>query len=254
MSMRNLGAWAVDAVQRWLWRRGLHAARSAPNRFAAIPVVLAHLQSRGYRPRVVIDGGANVGRWTSMAHALFPDASFHMIEPQASCLPILEAIGRRLPRVAIVNAALSSPGVESVRMTHIAADSRSEGAFVTDDPAIATTAVPAITLDALCADVCTPADRVFLKLDLEGQELNALHGAERLLASVEVILCEVHFFDTFHSGVPVFGQVAEFLWDHGFEVYDVAALMPRSRDGRLYLGDVVFVRRESPLLEDVAWQ
>jgi FkbM family methyltransferase len=251
--MTKLVPAAGDAVQRMLRRFGLHVSRSDPNRFAAIPVVLAHLHCSGYRPRVVIDGGANVGRWTSMAHALFEDASFHMIEPQPGCAAFLDRVRQRLPRVSLHAVALSAPGVESVRMTHIAVDSHSEGAFVTDDPAIATTALPAATLDGLFADRVTRSDRVFLKLDLEGQELNALLGAERLLPLVEVILCEVRFFDIDRSGCAVFGHVAEYLWARGFEVYDVAALNPRVRDNRLSFGDVVFVRRDSALREDVNW-
>jgi FkbM family methyltransferase len=244
---------AADRVQRWLRRFGLHVARSAPNRFAAIPVALAHLHSRGFRPTFVIDGGANVGRWTSTAHALFAGASFHMVEPQPGCAPVLEDVCRRLPRVSLSAVALAAPGVERVRMIGVEPGGHSEGAFVTDDPKAQTTTLPASTLDALFADRVTPDDRVFLKLDLEGQELNALRGAERLLPAVDVILCEVHFFDPYHSGCAVFGEVAAFLSARGFDVYDIAALMPRARDGRLNVGDVVFARRESPLCEDVSW-
>jgi FkbM family methyltransferase len=252
--MSDLTMRAGDALQQWLQRFGLHVSRSAPNRFAAIPVTLAHLHSRGYRPRFVIDGGANVGRWTSTAHAIFPEASFHMVEPQPSCQAILAEVCRTLPRVSVAAVALSSPGTARVRMMNVADDSRSEGAFVTDDPAAEAATLPATTLDALFADQAKIEDRVFLKLDLEGHELKALRGAERLLPAVEVILCEVRFFETHNSGCAVFGQIAEFLWDRGFEVYDIAALMPRGRDGRLFFGDVVFARRDSALRDDVAWR
>ena len=73
------------------------------------------------------------------------------------------------------------------------------------------------------------------------------------MPSVEVILCEVAFLDSHHSGNAVFGQIAAFLWDRGFEVYDVATLLPRVRDNRLLFGDVVFVRRDSALRQDVSW-
>jgi FkbM family methyltransferase len=253
--MAPLMSKTADAVQRWLWRRGVHVARSAPNRFAAIPEALRQLHRRGYRPRVVIDGGANVGRFTSIAHELFPDAAFNLIEPQPGCAPFLDALTRRVPSAAIFPLALTSPGVEQVRMLGAEADSHGESAWVVEgDTSAQTMTLPATTLDGLFAGRYTRADRVLLKLDLEGQELNALRGAERLLTIVELVLSEVRFFEIHHSGQPAFRDIAEFLWARGFELYDVAALMPRARDGRLYLGDVVFVRRDSALLEDVAWQ
>src|SRR4051812_30018490 len=86
----------ADAAQRWLWRRGIHVARSAPNRFAAIPALLAQLHARGYQPRAVIDGGANVGRFTSIAHEHFPGAAFKLIEPQPGCAPFLSELARRI--------------------------------------------------------------------------------------------------------------------------------------------------------------
>ena len=96
-------------------------------------------------------------------------------------------------------------------------------------------------------------NRVFLKLDLEGYEYNALLGAAQLLKSVEVILCELRFYDVEHSGHQTFGDVAALLRSHGFLVYDFARLIPRLRDGRLYFGDVLFVRHDSELAEDVSW-
>lgn len=97
----------------------------------------------------------------------------------------------------------------------------------------------------------TPADRALLKLDIEGHELTALGGAGALLASVECVFSEVRFFDVHHSGHPVFADVLGVLRERGFELYDVAGLSGRHSDGRLRLGDVVFLRRGSPLLADV---
>ncbi len=53
-------------------------------------------------------------------------------------------------------------------------------------------------------------------------------------------------FVTNRRGNAVFGEIAAFLWQHGFEVYDVATLLPRVRDNRPLFGDVVFARRRQP--------
>jgi hypothetical protein len=39
----------------------------------------------------------------------------------------------------------------------------------------------------------------------------------------------------------------------GFAVYDVAALASRPSDGRVRIGDLIFVRRGSALMDDDRW-
>jgi hypothetical protein len=128
------------------------------------------------------------------------------------------------------------------------------GSFVVDagDPR-AEIVCEATTLDALFAARVAAADRVLLKLDLEGREMDALQGAAALLHSVEVLLLETQFFQINDNGLPCFGDVLAFLRDRGFVTYDIATLGGRRRDNRLVLGDVVFVRADSRLCADQAW-
>jgi len=89
---------------------------------------------------------------------------------------------------------------------------------------------------------------------LEGQEFNALTGAERLLEVVEVLMIEVRFFDVYHSGHHTFDAVSALARERGFAFYDCARLVGRQRDDRLHFGDVIFIRGNSQLLEDVDWK
>src|SRR5215468_4422314 len=41
---------------------------------------LANLKASGFNPQTVIDVGAWIGDWTEHVHAIFPDASFLMVE------------------------------------------------------------------------------------------------------------------------------------------------------------------------------
>ena len=52
-------------------------------------------------------------------------------------------------------------------------------------------------------------------------------------------------------GRPVFGDVMAFLQARGFALFDVASLGGRPRDQRLRVGDAIFIRRRSPLGQDV---
>jgi FkbM family methyltransferase len=244
----SLKEFARDALKR----AGYVVQRWPPNRFEAMDAALEMLAARSYTPRIVIDGGANRGQWFGVASRIFPGAAFHVIEPQDSCWPYLERAARARGRTTVHRTAITSPGIHTVRM-HRGGDPGNTGAFVfaeSEGHAVDLQA-PASTLDALLAATMTPDDRVLLKLDVEGHEMEALRGATALLDLVEVLVCEVRFFDINRSGRPQFGDVIAFLDARGFAVYDIDMLASRPRDRRLRIGDVIFVRRGSPLAEDV---
>ena len=247
------------------WRESIREAfellgytvhRWPANRFHGMRDALRLLRRANYSPRVIIDGGANMGTWTRMARAIFSGATFHLIEPQPACRRPLEDIVRSSPGFVCHPVALTEPGVARVRLIGGGEAGGGTGAWVATHGERGPDEVEcaAATLDSLLADCVTREDRGLLKLDLEGYELQALRGAARLLGVLEVVVSEVQFFDVTADSRPVFADVLRFLGECGFELYDFASLSPRPRDGRLKMGDVVFVRRDSPLLADRSWR
>lgn len=246
----------LQALNPLLRRLGLSLRRLPVHRFDGLDDALAHLADRGYAPRRVIDAGANLGQWARRALPTFPAAAFDLIEPQPACAPALAALAQGDPRITVHSTAVTAPGVERLRMVGGGEERTGSGAHIAlaDELSSDEIEVPATTFDQLFAERVTRADRVLLKLDLEGHELDALSGAPRLLAEVEVVLTEVQFYEVNANGRPCFTQVAAFLAERGFELYDFAALAGRPRDGRLRMGDVLFVRGDSPLATDVGWE
>ncbi|MGH9086443.1 MAG: FkbM family methyltransferase [Acidimicrobiales bacterium] len=135
--------------------------------------------------------------------------------------------------------------------------------------AIATGAieVPIVTLDEWCAEHHVEIVDV-LKLDTQGSELGVLQGAERTLASVQLLEIEVEF-NPIYEGQPLFGDVDRFLRDRGFLLWrldnlvhysvgdEVGAVAMRStahfdsvpyesggRGGQLYWAHAYFARAE----------
>ena len=196
---------------------------------------------------------ANRGQWFATAAGIFENAAFHLVEPQDVCWPDLERAGAARGRTTVHRTALTAPGVAAVLMTR-GGDPGNTGAFVftAAEGHPVDLESPATTLDALFASTVTCDDRVLLKLDIEGHEVEALRGAAAVLKTVEVIVCEVRFYDIHRSGRPEFAEVVAFLGARDFVLYDIDRLSSRPRDLRLRIGDVIFVRRGSPLVEDVA--
>ena len=242
---------------RALLRTGGYSVHRWPtNRFDGMRDALLLLRSVGYAPRVVIDCGANRGEWTRLAHGVFPESTFLLVEPQPACAAPLTALAARLPRVIVHAVAITEPGISRVRMIGGGEEGGGTGAWVGRAGEVAPGEVecPATTLDALIAPRVTRSDRALLKLDIEGHEVTALTGARELLEKTEVILTELQFYPINDNGRAVFVDMLEFLRERGFELYDFACLSQRPRDKRLRMGDVLFVRRDSPLLADRAWE
>lgn len=243
-----------DTAHRLAARAGLVVHRWPANRFDAMGDALTLLRQAEYRPATVIDCGANCGQFAALIRAVFPDATIHLIEPQAYCWPALERFARERGKSHLHRVAVTEPGVTRVRM-HRGGSEGSTGAFVVaaDEPFAADLETDAATLDQLFGSAVKRNDRALLKLDIEGHELSALLGSVRLLEVVEVVLSEVRFVDINRSGRPTFDDIARFLAASGFQLYDFTTLRGRDRDKRLCLGDAIFVRRDSPLAADVSW-
>lgn len=214
------------------------------------------VRSLGFDPRVIIDGGANVGRWTRMARSIFPGAKVHMVEPQPACAATLRGLCAADMNVEFHPYALSEPGRKSVRMIGGGETGGGTGAWVGEpgERAPGEVVCPARTLDELFAGRVSRSDRALLKLDLEGHEIPALGGASSLLPTIEALLTEVQFFPSNDNNRPIFADMLNFARDKGFELYDVARLSQRPRDMRLRMGDILFVRADSQLMTDTAWE
>ena len=223
------------------------------NRFQAMEESLRILADSGFAPRTVIDAGANMGEWTLMAREIFPAATFHLIEPQSGCAHTLQSIAGKEGRVRFHPVAVTRPGIRQVSITGGGPSRNATGAWVLEsaDPSPGDQICAATTLDELFRDGAP--EPILLKLDLEGHEMAALEGARELLRRTEVVATELSLFDVYNSRRPTFSEVLIFLRERGFELFDLASLSARPRDGRLRQADGVFVRRESPLSGDHSW-
>lgn len=222
--------------------------KNSVNRFDGMEDVLKNLQRRGFAPNIVIDGGANVGKFSLMTSGLFPESQYHLIEPQESCHPVLEPIAKSRGW-QVHPYALGSGEVGSLAISRT--DRPSTGAYIHESASDVTTMVNAATLDSLFGGKIYSSNRVLLKLDLQGYELHALRGAAEILPQVEVIISEVSFFSQTYE--PSILDLIQFLGGFGFVLYDVASISGRSRDNRARQGDFVFLSLNSALFQDTNW-
>jgi FkbM family methyltransferase len=248
----------VKAVIKALLKRfGLRLVRTPANRFDALDEVMHTLRLNGFRPSGILDAGANMAQWATRVSTHYPNVPIVMIEPQPACRPTLDAFKARFPQASIEQVAVTSPGVDTVWMETVGWDEGSSCTSVVGEnvPRDQRVSVAATTLDAVLTrtDAAFARGPLFLKLDLEGHEVEALKGATSALARTEVIWSETRLLGGSYDVPQDFEALLDFARASGFALYDFVSLSGRPYDNRLRMMDVVFVRRGGLLDPDRLW-
>lgn len=229
------------------WKRHLKTALfEAPDSNAS----LCRMQQLGFNPAVVIDVGAYIGEWTSDLKHIFSSARVLMIEPQPGHLDRLRAVAAAFNGVELAPVLLGGQERDSVSF-HICESASSVLKESARPTVVSTISVPMTTLDRFAADTRF-ARPDFIKLDVQGYELDVLRGGELALASAEAVLMEVNLLGIL-DGAPLFHEATGFMGERGFQVYDICSFFRRPYDGALWQVDVIFVRSSSPLVASNRW-
>lgn len=210
---------------------------------------LENLRKAGFAPRQIIDAGAYKGNWSLAVARIFPEAEFLLIEPQAACAPLLQTLCAQHPNFRVFPALLG-PSSNQVSFlldetnSRVVAENHRLQAGQTIIP------LPVCRLDAVAKSEGFESCN-FLKLDLQGQELNALPGAGDLFGRIEVIQTETSWLSI--GEVPLAHEVIAYFSNGGYQLYDVLGFNYRPRDRALWQTDFIFVKKDSPLLASRSW-
>jgi FkbM family methyltransferase len=130
----------------------------------------------------VIDGGANVGEFSSLVRANLPHAQLLCVEPHAACAAHLRRQGYNVIEAAIwhekkrIN--LSQPGKATTSCTVM---------LESEQSSLNTWEVDGIRLE----DLPITGKNIFIKLDLQGAEIHALKGMDTLWNRCKALMLEV---------------------------------------------------------------
>jgi FkbM family methyltransferase len=209
---------------------------------------LAFLQNRGWQAGQVLDVGAHKGHWSTVLHSVFPTAQPFLIEADRRHEPSLRATGFPY-HIGPVGAQAGM-----VDFHTLADPSLTQGASIYRENTLiyqnngTTVPLPMLPLDEVVATMGCDAVN-FIKLDVQGAEIEVLKGATRVLAThpVDFILAELSLIP-FNHGAPLAHQVIAYVADLGFGVHDVFEL--HYWNDQLIQFDVLFAR-ERFLTSDV---
>ena len=219
LSIRSIGKRLLSAAGYEL--RAQQPAGGHNRQIGRQDSVFGDFRARGFRPSLVFDIGAADGTWTAAVRPIFPEARFVLVEPRSTAIePTVRAgVGAREGTATLTDWDTGS--------TLLAID-RSD---------VTQYQVPVTTLDRLAAQFGMPD---FVKLDVEGFELEALHGAGTLFGRTELFVIEVAMYRFMER--PMFHEVVAFMAEQGYFVYDIAGFIRRPYDGAIGLMDLCFAQ------------
>lgn len=206
-----------------------------------LTVAVAGLVEDGVTFGGVIDVGAYHGEWTKTVSRLLPGVPFLMIEALPNKMGCLNRVARQTHRAAVEIALLSNEAGKEV--TFYERETGSSMYQENTDTAYKTTKRWTDTLDQVmpCHPQLVPV--YFLKLDVQGAELDVLAGGLQTLKDCAFVQLEVAI-EEYNKGAPGFDEVTAFMRDAGFVIYDVVNHL-RSPKHKLLQLDILFARTAS---------
>jgi FkbM family methyltransferase len=198
---------------------------------------------------VVVDVGAYDGAVASEYLDLFPEAVCHALEPHPPSFRALSDLLGAHPRARLHRLALGDTPGRGTLHTFPTSATNSLLAPVPDVGAMVgpghMDSFERVEIDVTTLDLFAEKEGLsridILKLDVQGAEVLALRGAERLLRAraIGLVVTEVDFVEVYR-GQAFYHDVATTLQDVGYRLYDFYNFH-YGQKGQLQWGDAIFL-------------
>ena len=220
---------------------------------AKLSATMLNLAERGFKPTHILDIGANKGRWSADAKAVFPDCAFTLIEPQVEMKPHLDRFCAGDGDCHWIQAGV---GKENARMpfTVVPDTVSSSFAFTADQARLSGYEQREITifsLDHLIENQIGSVPEI-IKIDAEGFEHEIILGGNTAWGKCELVFLEAHMLgDDDHPSSLI--SLTQTMSDLGYAPYDFTWFGKRPTDeGAIGLCEVAFALKNGFLRNTIS--
>lgn len=209
---------------------------------------------RGFKCRYVFDIGANKSEYSRMIKKVFPDSDFLLIDPLIEMEVYMKNFCKEFK-----NSEYIITGVGSKKEKHILTtlgDSLSGSTMMLKElpglkKANKQREVEVVTIDSIIQKHQKKIPD-FVKIDVQGFELEVLKGAETLFGKTELFVIEVSLFK-FNELTPEVSEIINFMSERNYVIYDIPGFLRRPYDGALGQLDLCFIKKDSFLKKNNTW-
>lgn len=200
------------------------------------------LAKAGFAPDGYIDVGAFRGDWTRLAHRLLGARPTLMVEGQAALIPALQSFADTRDDLSLAHGVLSATAGQEVAFYEMGTGS-SIFAEASNAPRERTT-MTTRTLDEVAEKFLTTVAAPFLKIDVQGAELEVLGGGTKVLEKASLVQLELAMLP-YNQGAPLLPEVVAWMAERGWFPTEIGGFSRPS--GPLVQIDMLFARADSPL-------
>ena len=237
--MKNLIKFILNQLDLDIHRKSLYESADDP-----IKVLKILFESNGLS--TIVDGGASIGTLAQRFSDTFTDARVYAFEPYQPHFDALQEVANKNKRIIPVKKGLSNRNgnrsffLNQASGTNSFLQATKQGQAIYGDQLkeIGQTEVECTTLDHYLESKEIESVDI-LKLDLQGGELDALHGASKSLegGKIKCVLCEV-MFEKHYEEQPSAGKLLNSLIEgFGFTLFNF--YQSNYHRGRLIYSDVL---------------
>lgn len=193
-------------------------------------------------PRVIYDIGAHQGSWAAETAKIFPSASYFLFEAN----PANESHLSRLQEPHFIVTLSEKDGQRREFFTPKIGSNTGSSLYKAqsvdfDRENLQVISVDTRTLESFAREKGIPPPD-FIKLDVQGSELDVLRGAGGLLSSCSALIAEVSLVQG-NEGAPDPGALINGIRDLGFRCVDLCKAR-RTKIGSVCEIDLLFVNQE----------
>jgi FkbM family methyltransferase len=209
--------------------------------------LLKQLKGIGYHPKVAYDIGAYEGYWALDFQKVFPAATIYMFEAQFSKEDHLKKLCHTHPNF---HYSMSLLGSQEGAPVHFEENETASQVTFAKSGRESQNRITETVNGLIKRKQYELPD--FLKLDVQGYEIEILKGADLALSHAVFCLLEVSLIDL-GEGSPLLIDVINFMDSKGFCSYDISQFIRRPYDQALWQIDLLFIKKDSKFIAIKRW-
>lgn len=200
------------------------------------------LKEMNFRPKHIVDVGANHGSWTREAIKYFPDSEFTLFEPQYWLKESIDDITSTNKKVTFNPFGVGKTN-GSFLFTIVDREDSCSFKYTPEEANLKgyqQLELPIVTLNEFICEKKLPIPDI-IKIDAEGLDLEVLEGACDFFGKTEIFLVEAAVVNKNIDNTVL--KVIDYMDKNGYNLFEITDLNRPFRTKVLWLVELVFVKK-----------